>query len=415
MACLSSLKPLNKKRNLLTHIQEKGKVRKVEHWWWKISVFHWCQLEIHSHDNAHVLASDSGYTWMIMRWWVWASVCHETSMTEWWEWERAWRRPVPPHYVPTNLSSLDITGNNRAYSEMDAPFVNPVIGGTLSTISPFSPHIHLSFSARRECFPFTGLWGKVIEIDTALPFWCRLDSPAVQCHTIGHTHTQAHTLEVHCVSLCRGTVIMTGYMRLSFNLHAGEQSYVPIHLSWQALRPERDRPLQDAHASKSAPQFAGYGCCSGVVSAAVEIAFVKSDRLVSSRHKHSCHNDLDEWEYPQTRRWCHRGRAWGRAANIEYDRQGQRTLVKLHDGKCSASLFSLPMDQTQLCRGPSASNGGSLELRWGRCFDKPSRSEGRNTKEDVEVGKVGMVGCSKNTTYTQEIRLVSGKYVTRML
>lgn len=124
----------------------KGKVRKVACWWWKISVFHWCQLEIHSHDNAHVLDSDSSYTWMIMRWWVWASVCHETSMTEWWEWKRAWSRPAPPHYVPTNLSSLDVNENNRACSEMDAPFVNPVIRETLSTISPFLTHIHLSFS-----------------------------------------------------------------------------------------------------------------------------------------------------------------------------------------------------------------------------------------------------------------------------
>ncbi len=121
-------------------------MRKVACWWWKISVFHWCQLAIHSHDNAHVLDSDSSYTWMIMRWWVWASVCHETSMTEWWEWKRAWSCPVPPHYTPTNLSSLDTNENNRAYSEMDAPFVNPVICETLSTISPFLSHTRLSFS-----------------------------------------------------------------------------------------------------------------------------------------------------------------------------------------------------------------------------------------------------------------------------
>lgn len=77
------LRPENKMQNLMTYFFEKGKVRKVMCWSWKISVFHWCQLAIHSHDNVHVLDSDSSYTWMIMRWWVWASVCHETSMTEW--------------------------------------------------------------------------------------------------------------------------------------------------------------------------------------------------------------------------------------------------------------------------------------------------------------------------------------------
>lgn len=124
---------------------KKEKVRKVMCWRWKISVFHWCQLAIHSHDNAHVLDSDSSYTWMIMRWWVWASVCHETSMTEWWEWKRAWSRPAPPHYTSTNLSSLDVNENNRDYSEMDAPFVNPGIPKTLSyNFTILMTHIHLS-------------------------------------------------------------------------------------------------------------------------------------------------------------------------------------------------------------------------------------------------------------------------------
>lgn len=61
----------------------KRAVRKVMCWWWKISPVHWCQLAIHSPDNANVLDSGSSYTWIIMCWWVWASVCHETRMTEW--------------------------------------------------------------------------------------------------------------------------------------------------------------------------------------------------------------------------------------------------------------------------------------------------------------------------------------------
>lgn len=110
---------IKKQTNLMSDFFWTGKVRKVTCWWWKISVVHWCQLAIHSHDNVHVLDSDSSYTWMIMCWWVWASVCHETRMTEWWEWERARSRPVSPHYTPTNLSPLDINENNRADSEMD--------------------------------------------------------------------------------------------------------------------------------------------------------------------------------------------------------------------------------------------------------------------------------------------------------
>lgn len=61
----------------------KRALRKVMCWWWKISPVHWCQLAIHSPDNANVLDSGSSYTWIIMCWWVWASVCHETRMTEW--------------------------------------------------------------------------------------------------------------------------------------------------------------------------------------------------------------------------------------------------------------------------------------------------------------------------------------------
>lgn len=167
----------------------KGKVRKVACWWWKISVFHWCQLAIHSHDNAHVLDSDSGYTWMIMRWWVWASVCHETSMTEWWEWERTWSRPVPPHYTPTNLSSLGVNENNRAYSEMDAPFVNSVIRETHD--SQFHNFWLIFFhSSVMERFPFTGSQGKVIVIDTALPFWCM---PVSYTAILLYSHFRSHT------------------------------------------------------------------------------------------------------------------------------------------------------------------------------------------------------------------------------
>ncbi len=188
------------KPNLMTHFWGKGKARKVVCWFWEISVFHWCQLAIHSHDNAHVLDSGSSYTWMIMPWWVWASVCHETSMTEWWERKRAWSRPLSPHYKPTNLSSLDINENNRAFSEMDALFVNPVIRETCSTISPFLSRIHISSSCKstsltQDCkeklLRLTKLWS--------------------------HTHTPF--LKVYRVTLSWRIVIRAEYVRLSFNLH----------------------------------------------------------------------------------------------------------------------------------------------------------------------------------------------------
>lgn len=141
------------------------KVWKVTCWWWEISVFHWCQLAIHSHDNAHVLDSDRSYTWMIMCWWVCASACHETSMTEWWEWKQAWSRP---RSTPTNLSSLDSNENNRAYSEMDAPDVNPVIRKTLSTISPFLTRVPSLLLSLIKHSAFIWLQRKVTEIITAL-------------------------------------------------------------------------------------------------------------------------------------------------------------------------------------------------------------------------------------------------------
>lgn len=57
--------------------------------------FTWCQLAILSHDKPCVLDSDSSYSWMIIHWWVRASVCHETSMTErWWECKHAWSCPA---------------------------------------------------------------------------------------------------------------------------------------------------------------------------------------------------------------------------------------------------------------------------------------------------------------------------------
>lgn len=141
-----------KKQNRNTQFLRSESAGKVSHWQGKISVFHWCLRAIHSHDNAHVLDSDSSYTWMIIRWWVWAPVCHETSMTEWWDEKRAWSLPViPPRPLPTiphstDLSFWGINDNNGAYSEMDAPFVNPVILKTLSMILPFLSHICLSFS-----------------------------------------------------------------------------------------------------------------------------------------------------------------------------------------------------------------------------------------------------------------------------
>lgn len=50
----------------------------------KIFVVQWCQLAMHSPDNGHVPDPDSSYAWIIMFWWVWASACHETNMTERW-------------------------------------------------------------------------------------------------------------------------------------------------------------------------------------------------------------------------------------------------------------------------------------------------------------------------------------------
>ena len=52
------------------------------------------------------------------------------------------------HSTPAKLSSLDINENNMAYSEMDAPFVNPLIPETLSTISLFLTLIRLSLPSR---------------------------------------------------------------------------------------------------------------------------------------------------------------------------------------------------------------------------------------------------------------------------
>lgn len=160
--------------------------------WWKISVFHWCKLAIHSYSNAYSLDSDSSYTWKALQWRFEVL----SAMKQAWQnngdgnMHRAGLCSL--HFTLINPSSLDINENNRAYSETDAP--SPIICQALFTISAFWLVFIFQFLLDRVP-PFHWITKKVIEIVGVLQSTMCLSATL-------QTQSQVQTHKCWCKDYC---------------------------------------------------------------------------------------------------------------------------------------------------------------------------------------------------------------------